>query len=306
MVLQERTSLRSLWLQPKIDRALHLNWTRRRNEAYYEKWDNNIPDFEDTPLLMHISLARWYYGMRVSLVAELLVPFDLRELLDSPPPSIIDSVPFAIQSLPVGEAYESASVVDTELIIRHVDDNDRTIDVTLVAISLHIDRAAALESGLFGLLADATVQTIDYDDVPQLRQFYQLFSSDSALKEAEPQVEKMFNVLLSSGFQVAVLSWKAKVKWLLQAVTWREMQELKTFGDTDPQSVWTPPVPKEQTLLRMDQFMPDEDHSWWEEHVESKLPHVVPQIMVRLCDNQCYSEERRPEMFGEVWLNDRA
>jgi hypothetical protein len=80
---QEKTSLKTIWLQPKIDRALHLNWTRRRNEAFYMKWDSYIPDFEDTPLHMHICEARWVYGMRVSLFGELLSPFDLRELMGS-------------------------------------------------------------------------------------------------------------------------------------------------------------------------------------------------------------------------------
>jgi hypothetical protein len=107
-------------------------------------------------------------------------------------------MPSAIPSMPVGDVSENASAVDNWPIIDAVDDH--TIYVTLVAISIHVDRAAALESGLFGLLADAPVQTIDYDDVPQLRQFYQLFSSDPASKEAEPHVEKLFNVLLSPVF----------------------------------------------------------------------------------------------------------
>jgi hypothetical protein len=305
-VSQESTSLESIWLQPKTDRPLHLNWTRRRDEAYYTKWDAYIPPYEDTPLLMHICTARWVYGMRVSLVGELLFPFDLRELMDSSPPSITNSVPSENPSMPVGDVLEDANAVDYQPIIDLVDDH--TIYVTLVAISLHVDRVAALRSNFFGLLADAPVQTIDYDDVPQLRQFYQLFNSDPALKEAEPHVEKLFNVLLSPVFQVAVLSWKAKIRWLLQAAAWKDMQkgeDLKTF-ETDPRSVWTPPVPKEQYFLHMDQFMPNEDHPWWGEHTERKMTKVVPQVMVRVCDNQCHSEERRPEMFGEVWFSDIA
>jgi hypothetical protein len=58
-------------------------------------------------------------------------------------------------------------------------------------------------------------------------------------------------------------------------------EDLKTFGDTDPRSVWAPPVPKEQYFLQMDQFMPNEDHPWWGEHAQRKSAKVVPEIMVR-------------------------
>ncbi|KAH7357087.1 hypothetical protein BKA65DRAFT_580381 [Rhexocercosporidium sp. MPI-PUGE-AT-0058] len=78
--------------------------------------------------------------------------------------------------------------------------------------------------------------------------------------------------------------------------------ELKTFGGTDPGSVWKPPVPKGQKYMQMDQFVPNEEHMWWDEHAERCTPKVVPQVMLRLCENQCYKEERRPEMFGKVWF----
>ncbi|MAD85577.1 MAG: hypothetical protein CL912_21665 [Deltaproteobacteria bacterium] len=55
----------------------------------------------------------------------------------------------------------------------------------------------------------------------------------------------------------------------------------------------------------MDQFVPNNDHSWWKEHAEKQTPKLIAQVMLRPCDNQCCKEERRPEMFGEVWfLND--
>ena len=311
---QDDTSLRSIWIQPKIDRALHLNWTRRRNAAFFRKWDAWFPPFEDTPVTMHICTARWEYEMRVSFVGEVLFAFDLRELMGSPPPlpappSRDDSVQSEIPRMPVSDTsvFRDATAIDTGAIFELL--YDHHVYVTLVAISLHLDRAVALESGLFGLLADAPVQTIDYDDVPQLRKFYELFSSDPGVKEAEPHVEKMFNVLLSPEFHTAVLSWKAKVKWLLQAAAWRYWQtgeRLESFGGADPRSVWTPPVPNDPRLqyLQIDQFVPNEDHPWWAEHGEKLLPKVVPQIMVRLCDNQCYREERRPDMFGELWFTD--
>ncbi|KAH9203948.1 hypothetical protein DL95DRAFT_451819 [Leptodontidium sp. 2 PMI_412] len=310
---QDDTSLRSIWIQPKIDRALHLNWTRRRNLAFFIKWDAWIPPFEDTPVTMHICTARWEYEMRVSFVGEVLFLFDLRELMGSPPlvvssPSFFDShMQSEIPRMPVGDMSRDGTAVDTRAVMELLDEHP--VYMTLVAISLHLDRTVALESGLFGLLADAPVQTIDFDDVPQLRKFYELFNSDPGLKIAEPHVEKLFNVLLSPAFHAAVLLWKAKVRWLLRAAAWRYMQigdTLKSFGGEDPRSVWQPPVPNDlrQQYLQIDQFVPNEDHPWWAEHGDKLLPKVVPQIMLRLCDNQCYREERRPDMFGELWFID--
>ncbi|KFY89068.1 hypothetical protein V500_05966 [Pseudogymnoascus sp. VKM F-4518 (FW-2643)] len=184
--------------------------------------------------------------------------------------------------------------------------DDQTIYLTLVAISLHVDKAAALTSGLFGLLGDAPVQTVDFDDVPRLRQFYELYNSDPTLKEVEPYVEKLFNIIFSPKFHAAVLSWGKKARWLLQATVWNSIRkdEPESFGDTDPGSVWKPPVPKDQLQMRMDEYMPDEENSWWELYARGWMPKVVPQVMVRLCDNQCYKEERRPEKFGEVSFGD--
>jgi hypothetical protein len=308
-VSQDCTSLASIWLQPKIDRALHLNWTRRRNEAFSMSYNTYYPSFEDNTVNMLIYRAHWDYDMRVSLAGEVFYPFDLGELMGSPPPFDTDSVASGTPSMPAGDAYQDERAEDLRTIIDIVDIvDDKTIYATVVAISLHVDRAAALASGLFGLLTDAPVQTVDYDDVLQLRQFYELFSSDPALKEAEPHAEKLFNAILSPAFHAAVRSWQKNVRWLLQVAAWKYMQigeTLKTFGDTDPRSVWTPPVPKEQYSMRMDQFMPNEDHPWWGEYAERLLPKVVPQVMVRLCDNQCYREERRPEMFGEVGFTKR-
>lgn len=262
---------------------------------------------------MIIYRANDVYHTRIFLVGESFYPFDLGELVNSlslAPPDTdsmgSDSMASTIPSMPVGDKFKDTRAQDLgEIIGGLFHDRNKTIYAILVAISIHVDRAATLASGLFGLQADALVQTVDYHDVPQLRQFYELFNSDPALKEAEPHVEKLFEAILSPVFHAAVLSWQEKVRWLLQVAVWRQLQkgdDLETFGGIDPRSVWTPPVPKEQDFMQMDQFVPNEDHPWWGEHAERYTPKVVPQVMLRLCDNQCYKEERRPEMFGEVWF----
>ncbi|KAH9223096.1 hypothetical protein DL95DRAFT_518000 [Leptodontidium sp. 2 PMI_412] len=307
-ISQDETSLDSIWVQPKIDRALHLNWTRRRDDEYYR-----VNDFNRSAVVVEefICRAKDVYVIRLSLVGEFFCSFDLGNVVkplssasfdtDS---MVVDSMVPEIPSMPV-DKYEDAREYDLrEAIDLLLEQENKIIYATVVAISIHVDRAAALASGLFGLQADAPVQTVDYDDAPQLRQFYELFNSDPALGEAEPHVERLFDAILSPAFHEAVLSWQKKVRWLLQVGVWRGFQTgdyLKTFEGLDPRSMWTPPVPQEQMYMRMDHFVPNENHSWWEEHAEKYMPKVVPQVMLRLCDNRCYEKERRPETFGEVW-----
>lgn len=54
--------------------------------------------------------------------------------------------------------------------------------------------------------------------------------------------------------------------------------------------------------MRMDETTSEEDNPWWTEYAEEQTPKIMPQIMVRLCDNQCYREDRRPKLFGDVWF----
>ncbi|PVH80689.1 hypothetical protein DL98DRAFT_627258 [Cadophora sp. DSE1049] len=277
-VSQDTTSLDSIWLQSTIDRACHLNWTRRRDEEYYSINNCDDSELENCVVIMVIYRAHHVYDMRASFVGELPFPFDLRKLMDS----------------------MSLAPTDTDLL------GSEYMASTIPSIHLDPYRSGNRPSiSLFGLQGDAPVQTVNFDDVAQLRQLYELFNSDPALREAEPHVEKLFDLILSPVFHKAVFSWQEKVRWLLQVTVWRQLQkgdDLETFGGTDLRSAWTPPLPEEQELMQMDQFMPNEEHPWWREHAERYIPQVVPQIMVRLCDNECYREERRSEMLGEVWF----
>ncbi|KAK0101039.1 hypothetical protein ONS96_006269 [Cadophora gregata f. sp. sojae] len=309
----DKTSLRSIWVQPNIDRALHINWTRRRDEEYYRINDCDDSELGNCTMDIFVYRANEIYDMRISVDGEFLYPFDLEELkhphflapLDTDSAGS-DFMSLSTPSMPVGKSEDTRAHDLGKMVDGLYDYENKTVYATVVIISIHVDRAAALESGLFGLQADAPVQTVNYDDTSKFSQFYELYKSDLVLREAEPHAEKLFEIILSPGFAVAVLSWQEKVRWLLQVAVWRNFQRkacLKTFEGTDPGSVWRPPVPAKQKFMRMDQFAPNEDHRWWGENAEKHVPKVVPQVMFRLCDNRCYREERRPEMFGEVWIS---
>ena len=312
----DQTNMMSIWFQPKIDRALHLNWTRRRSTAVWTRYEGMDPDFVHTPVGMFLRRAQYEYHVRASFVAELFHPFDLRELMGQPVIYLSHEIPRIPHILLPDESEDTALGDLRDIINVHTEPEAY---VTLVAISLHISRRAAEASGLFGLLGDAPVQTVDYDDMPQLRRFYQLFDADPALKEAEPHVEKLFDTVLSPAFHAAVHSWQEEVKWLLQATMWYDKMERKqfvSFEGTEPGSVWTPPLPEGARVMWMphaeehsiwgprSQFEPNKDHFWWQNYAEKRMPKVVPQVMVRFCDNQCFKEERLPEDFGDATLRD--
>lgn len=56
-------------------------------------------------------------------------------------------------------------------ILKGLQPNNAPLDAVITSISLHISRQDALASGLFGLLGDAPVQTLAYDDAAKLRAF---------------------------------------------------------------------------------------------------------------------------------------
>lgn len=313
----------------RSDRAIHVNWTRRRNEEYELAHDANPPQFDNRAIDIALTRAVYFYHTRISMVGELFYPFDLAPLMDPglPPSSerlsaFRASTPLEIPSMPLGDHPPDTELVESRsrdyhtiigcvwsisqtLLYYNVDFpvRDTRIYTTVVAISIHVQRAAALSSGLFGLQGDAPVQTVDYNDLPQLRRFSELFMSNSELRQAEPHAEDLFNLVLSPVLHAAVILWKKKVTWLMQVAVWKYLnlgEGIKTFEGMDPGLVWTPPVVKNETHMRMDRYLPNEDHPWWKDHAEKYMVEVVPQIMLRLCDNQCYREQRRPALFGEV------
>ncbi|MAD85576.1 MAG: hypothetical protein CL912_21660 [Deltaproteobacteria bacterium] len=175
-----------------------LTRTRRRDEEYYRINNATDSELEGAPVMMLVYRANSVHNMRVSIVADYIFQFNLEVLMKCSSPALPDTdsmgndfMTSAIPQIVMDAAYEDvnrrARDLDDMLCMFYGREN-KAIFTTVVAISLHVDREAALESGLFGLQADAPVQTVDYNDLPRLRQFYELFKSDTALKEAEPHV----------------------------------------------------------------------------------------------------------------------
>ncbi len=211
---EDRTNMVSICVQPKIDRVFHLNWTRWRSEMSCWGYENHYPYSEQSAVQMLLHSAQIDYHMRASFVAELFHPFDLGELMGHPSKNA-RAAESRTPCVRLPRESEDGTAADLDQIIKP--STEPTVYATLIAISLYVNRRAAEVSGLFGLLGGAPVQIVDYDDIPQLRQFHKLFESGRALKEAEPHAEKLFDTILSPAFHAAVYSWLGKVEWRLQA-----------------------------------------------------------------------------------------
>jgi hypothetical protein len=282
--LQETTSLESIWVQSRRD-VLHLNWTRLR----YNVWGN--ADDPSSPIAMFLWQAE-ELGMQPSVVAEIIHPFSLKALLDGTDGT--DGVDGADASNSRWLLYHDGRNNDVADIAYCAESQSR-LDITMVAVSLHIPREAALRSGLFGLLGDAPVQMVDVGDEARLREFQSLFR-EHALKK-EPAVQTLFEAFTSSQFQTAVEAWERQAEWILLAYMWqRARMDNVDILRTDPGSAWVHYL-TEQEFLRMSEHLPKEEHPWVKQARQS-TPKLRLRIMVRYCTNECYIKERLPKNFG--------
>ncbi|KND86422.1 hypothetical protein TOPH_08952 [Tolypocladium ophioglossoides CBS 100239] len=177
-------NLASIWVQPRLD-VLHINWI-----PAYDAYASAPAE----PLMMFFyEAALCLDRMPVSLAAENLHPFHLEPLpgdeadYDYPLVNIMNPIENDVQY-----CYEFG---DRPAI--------SAISATLVFICLHTTKAQALDSGLFGILGDAPVQLVDFDDEDRLRAFYSLFQKGCS-NHKRPEVAKLFDSILAPSFQPRV------------------------------------------------------------------------------------------------------
>ncbi|UKZ59239.1 uncharacterized protein TrAtP1_000557 [Trichoderma atroviride] len=285
--MQESTNLDSIWVQPRKD-VLHLNWTRMRYVACY-----GDPDAFRSPLAMFVWQAE-ELGMQPSVVAEILHPFSIKALLGGSSASESPSVDYV--------SVENNDLADTADCASHADRTDQHLNITMAAVSLHITRNAVLRSGLFGLLGDAPVQMVDFDDDNRLGQFHELFKQNAM--DEEPEVPILFDTFQTFQFRTAVEMWTRQAEWMIFACMWqRAQQPIYTKGSetsiyideigTKPSLAWLPEL-LEKVSIDMDEHSPNMDHPWVKKAFRI-APRLRPQIMVRYCTKKCYIKDKHLE-----------
>lgn len=117
-------------------------------------------------------------------------------------------------------------------------DRSRTHEIQVVMgnVVLYLDSSAALQSGLFGLLGDAPIQTVDTSDVDRLDHFYNTFKTH--LEGENETARMMLEVILETEFQDSIRGWLERAEWLLLAASWQRSLNLKPLGSAG--TVWNP------------------------------------------------------------------
>ncbi|KAF3074514.1 hypothetical protein CFAM422_003563 [Trichoderma lentiforme] len=281
-------SLESIWVQPSRD-ALLLNYTRTCDLVMY-----GTIDAASSVVVMFLWRAE-EHKMQPCIVAKILHDFNLKMLLDGAAASENPRIMYEhADSGDSGDIAGYAECIQLQKIV---------LGIAMGAISLHISAEAALGSGLFGLLGDAPVQLVDFDDEARLRRFYTLFK-ENALDE-EPVVQTLFELFLSSRFRTAVDAWRRQADWIIMANLWHYARESERYDDilgADPSSAWTPQL-EECFYFSMLEYLPNEDHPWVKQARE-KAPRLRPQIVVRYCTHKCYTGEQLPDHHAtNLWWN---
>ncbi|KAL7946142.1 hypothetical protein V8C42DRAFT_322596 [Trichoderma barbatum] len=283
MVLQDfYFNIGPIWIQPRLD-GYHLNC----DDSYF--WNG------DEFYLIDEFFDEGFYRlnmMPVSLKAEFFFPFymdpeEYSEILEYPL--------FEIQEKP---AYPPNLNGPYNLYAKYSKRPWKrvSLSVTLTFICIHVTTEQAADSGLFGLLLDAPVQLVDYDDEKKLRAFHALFQEGhSNYKRLE--VSKLFDTILAPGFHSDVESWREKADWLIMAHAWRRAKKSKWNSlpiDGDSNLVWTPPLLEKETKILMNittesqaNIHAFDEHHPWVIQTKKELPKLTPKIQFLLCTDGC-------------------
>ncbi|KAM0451252.1 hypothetical protein ACHAPV_005233 [Trichoderma viride] len=278
-------NLGPIWIQPRLD-TYHLNFTSEAAEAILE-------DGLDKELVYEFITdgLNWLDAVPLSIPCEYYLDFDLG----------LQDVS-RMRWLPYIEIRDD--FVDRDLNVVYDEYayygprpfTNTSLSATMAFITIHAKRRHAVASGLFGLLLDAPVQLVDFDDEQNIRSFHALFERDMHNRK-RTEVIKLFSLILSPVFRSRVQDWTEKVDWLMMANAWLRAKmkwENCIPFDGDPFSAWNPIIdemPDGRRLVYMgdgenyvNRF--DNDNPWVIQ-AKKELPRVTPKILFMLCTDDC-------------------
>ncbi|KAL6877798.1 hypothetical protein HDV57DRAFT_500577 [Trichoderma longibrachiatum] len=276
-------NLGPIWIQPRLD-TFHLNFTP---EA---AWNSDGGPWEPREFL--IDGLNWLDEVPLSISAEYYFQFDL-EMLDlammryTPCIKIKDNLVDEDLDVVYNEYAECYPRPFTKV----------SLSATMAFITIHAQRRHAVASGLFGLLLDAPVQLVDFDDEQRIRSFRILFESDSSNRKRTEVIE-LFSRILSPVFRSRVQAWRDKVDWLMMATAWlraKMNRENCIPFDEGPLAAWNPVIEDYEDGRRLI-YMRRERENYenlfdnenpWVIQAKKELPRVAPKILFMLCIDDC-------------------
>ncbi len=229
------------WIQPDRDKVF-------QSYFEYDIWGYPAP----------FQLMNRRFGVASSITVYNLWRFEAK----------MDSPTWVLTIIPVVSATTHAPQVAG---LEHVPNvpNGEVIPVVHFSLSLHIPEAAALSSGLFGLLGDEPVQLVDVGDAVRLQAYFDL------LRYHGPQEMGSFGSVLPTMMNPALLSapiqnWKRATEMIMLVYMWlddkhkiEENHSHATGGDPfgELYSAWDPPYSNEPCLVLLDKQFDETSNS---------------------------------------------
>lgn len=270
-----------IWLQPKLD-TLHLNWIQHQFR-YMGSMAAHIRANSDLTLFVNEAVHR-ETPIPISVMGKPLhfFPSSNIEAYSSENSPFICSTP----------DYNNGHVTTVWLY-----DNlppKTPIDAVLVCVNLHVPEQMARESGLFGLLADAPVQTVAFDDHERLNQFDDLYRSSVAVStHPDPDADHQLKLVFKCDLGQRCSDWMERVEWIMMAQRWVNEMTGGKLAQADAEEVWIHPKPAVQdgrALISMKNSAFAEHHPWVQT-ARQKLPILRPMVMFRFCPYRCNEED---------------
>lgn len=250
-------------------------WIYSGNDLVHLNW---YPDYsarsrvEDEPTPVHSLVALAKHGHRISIMADLLVPWEVRL---APPQH------HGRYRHPDGQNLRLLASL-------------KECTVCLKVVSIHVPAEQVIRSGLFGGL-DTPVQIVDVADRETLERMCWLWKrsfEEGHVKDVQPQA--MFDLILAQKtFQQKLDDWSnaATKTWLshkyLEAWTTQSLHDIPS-----PDHIWTPPGGPESLERQWGPAHPrptfNGAHPWVKAAIEA-MPKFKPAIMFRHCRTKCYA-----------------
>ncbi|KAL4893796.1 hypothetical protein BDV59DRAFT_192931 [Aspergillus ambiguus] len=189
--------------------------------------------------------------------------------------------------------------------------------VCVEVVTIHTSRAAARESGLFGLLSDAPTQLVDATDTSTIAKFHELWASNLALDMTPADFFRD-----QEAFQARLTQWLKELSALWVYKDWHKAYLNKWRGVLDPEEIWLGPRIDEDGDLRdmllpeclhrpsgpngpwsfldCGLFSPNLDHPFVQQALAA-MPRFRPRVMFRYCPLDCHLQRRDDVGRPSIW-----
>lgn len=170
------------------------------------------------------------------------------------------------------------------------------IDVVFDCLSFHTTAEEANRSGLFGLLGDAPVQTVAFDDARRLKAFRDLFHALD-LASSDGKAALQLQMMVDPRRRAHTELWLARVEWTLLAQMWHQDVMDGELDNQEAARVWAPvsnitAEAAERTLVPGNTIYAGDyafNHGhWWVQRAREAMPRIYPKRMFRHCLHNCH------------------